>query len=96
MSPDRLLVTPSQYRQAMQGGLSDSALMASGSSEEANGSKDAAAQSHKSSWAWVMSGNEKGLTSDAGWGCMLRTGQSMLINALIHLHLGRGERKEVP
>lgn len=33
----------------------------------------------------------EGLSSDTGWGCMLRTGQSLLANALITVHLGRGE-----
>lgn len=40
-------------------------------------------------WNWPL-GGEKGWTTDAGWGCMLRTGQSLLANALVHLHLGRG------
>lgn len=42
----------------------------------------------KSPWHWV--GGEKTWSSDSGWGCMLRTGQSLLANALIHIHLGRG------
>lgn len=33
-----------------------------------------------------------GLTTDASWGCMLRTAQSMLANALLRVHLGRGWR----
>ena len=43
-----------------------------------------------SPWQWMTS-DRAGLTTDAGWGCMLRTGQSLLANALVHQHLGRGE-----
>jgi cysteine protease ATG4 len=42
----------------------------------------------KRSWPW--GGGEKTWNSDSGWGCMLRTGQSLLANALVYTHLGRG------
>lgn len=37
-----------------------------------------------------------GLTTDSGWGCMLRTGQSLLANALINVHLGRSWLRDAP
>lgn len=30
-----------------------------------------------------------GFTTDSGWGCMIRTSQSLLANALLNLHVGR-------
>ena len=35
----------------------------------------------------------EGFSSDTGWGCMIRSGQSLLSNALIMLHLGREWRR---
>ena len=43
-------------------------------------------------------GDQGGFTSDTGWGCMIRSGQSLLANAMVLLRLGRGKRLwlEVP
>jgi cysteine protease ATG4 len=34
--------------------------------------------------------DSQGFTADTGWGCMIRSGQSLLANALCILSLGRG------
>lgn len=39
--------------------------------------------------SFVPIGGDEGLTTDRGWGCMLRCGQMVLGQALITLHLGR-------
>jgi len=36
-------------------------------------------------------GNSEGFSSDTGWGCMIRSGQSLLANTLAALYLGRGK-----
>nr|POF15279.1 putative cysteine protease atg4 [Quercus suber] len=38
-------------------------------------------------------GNHGGFSSDTGWGCMIRSGQSLLANTILTLQLGRNWRK---
>lgn len=38
--------------------------------------------------------DREGFSSDTGWGCMIRSGQSLLANALIMLHQGRDWRRK--
>ena len=51
------------------------------------GAVSASPQPKRSFWNL---GGDKCWSSDAGWGCMVRTGQSLLANTLLHVHLGRG------
>lgn len=39
--------------------------------------------------------DREGFSSDTGWGCMIRSGQSLLANALLIVHLGRSWRRKV-
>jgi cysteine protease ATG4 len=84
------------YRSHFSQPIKDSTLTALCSSCPPSGGYDAvpisntstpASSPSKSRWHW---GGEKTWSNDTGWGCMLRTGQSLLANALIHAHLGRG------
>ncbi|KAI1105384.1 cysteine protease ATG4 [Jackrogersella minutella] len=40
--------------------------------------------------------DQTGFASDSGWGCMIRSGQSLLANAMLVHRLGRGWRRSTP
>lgn len=37
--------------------------------------------------------DQNGFTSDSGWGCMIRSGQSLLANTMAFIDLGRGKKQ---
>lgn len=38
-------------------------------------------------------GDQSSFSSDSGWGCMIRSGQSLLANAMVMIRLGRGKSR---
>jgi cysteine protease ATG4 len=41
-------------------------------------------------------GDQSPFSSDSGWGCMIRSGQSLLANTIALVRLGRGKSKRPP
>lgn len=44
----------------------------------------------------TMTDQQAAFTTDSGWGCMIRTGQSLLANTLLSQRLGRGKPSQSP
>ncbi|WVO18447.1 hypothetical protein L204_106164 [Cryptococcus depauperatus] len=91
LSPNLLIPTPEAYYASFGPPLDATVLQPLALQQQASSPTQTTPVTTTYSTGW-WNREERGLTSDAGWGCMLRTGQSLLVNALIHVHLGRNWR----
>ncbi|WVQ76314.1 hypothetical protein IAR50_005979 [Cryptococcus sp. DSM 104548] len=94
LSPNLLIPSPEAYYASFSSPL-DATSASAPPSPQQTPTQNASFQAQQAPGGW-WGKEERGLTSDAGWGCMLRTGQSLLVNAIVHIHLGRDWRAIKP
>ncbi|ODN97134.1 hypothetical protein I350_08114 [Cryptococcus amylolentus CBS 6273] len=95
LSPNLLIPSPEAYYASFAPPLDVASAPPAPPSPQQTPTQNSSFQAQQAPTGW-WGKEERGLTSDAGWGCMLRTGQSLLVNAIVHIHLGRDWRAVRP